>query len=138
MIKNRKLSKHIADVSWGELRRQLEYKCERKGKTLIKVDRWLPSSQTCSSCLSPTGKKLLNVRKFTCPVCGTMHDRDINAAKNIEHFGLLTFLASGHNHNLSAGTVDYTRGEPSSGDGDSILIVAPSSYGSVKREAPAS
>lgn len=138
MIKNRKLSKHIADVSWGELRRQLEYKCERKGKILIKVDRWLPSSQTCSSCLSPTGKKLLNVRKFTCPVCGTMHDRDINAAKNIEHFGLLTFLASGHNHNLSAGTVDYTRGEPSSGDGDSIIIVAPSSYGSVKREAPAS
>lgn len=55
-----------------------------------------------------------------------------------KHFGLLTFLASGHNHNLSAGTVDYTRGEPSSGDGDSILIVAPSSYGSVKREAPAS
>ena len=119
-------------------RRQLEYKCERKGKILIKVDRWLPSSQTCSSCLSPTGKKLLNVRKFTCPVCGTMHDRDINAAKNIEHFGLLTFLALGHNHNLSAGTVDYTRGEPYSGDGDSILIVAPSSYGSMKREAPAS
>ena len=138
MIKNRKLSKHIADVSWGELRRQLEYKCERKGKTLIKVDRWLPSSQTCSSCLSLTGKKPLNVRKFTCPMCGTMHDRDINAAKNIEHFGLLTFLALGHNHNLSAGTVDYTRGEPSSGDGDSIIIVAPSSYGSVKREAPAS
>ena len=66
-----------------------------------------------------------------------------------KHFGLLTFFcvatlatlkrgALGHNHNLSAGTVDYTRGEPSSGDGDSILIVAPSSYGSVKREAPAS
>ena len=149
MIKNRKLSKHIADVSWGELRRQLEYKCERKGKTLIKVDRWLPSSQTCSSCLSLTGKKPLNVRKFTCPVCGTTHDRDVNAAKNIEHFGLLTFFcvatlatlkrgALGHNHNLSAGTVDYTRGEPSSGDGDSITIVAPSSYGSMKREAPAS
>ena len=134
MIKNRKLSKHIADVSWGELRRQLEYKCERKGKTLIKVDRWLPSSQTCSNCLSPTGKKPLNVRKFTCPVCGTMHDRDINAAKNIEYFGLLTFLTLGHDHNLSAGTVDYTRGEPSSGDG----ALASSSYGSVKREAPAS
>ena len=145
MIKNRKLSKHIADASWGELRRQLKYKCERKGKTLIKVDRWLPSSQTCSSCLSLTGKKPLNVRKFTCPVCGTMHDRDINAAKNIEYFGLLAFFcvatlatlkrgASGHNHNLSAGTVDYTRGEPSSGDG----ALASSSYGSVKREAPAS
>ena len=135
MIKNHKLSKHIADVAWGELRRQLEYKSERKGKILIKVDRWLPSSQTCSSCLSPTGKKPLNVRKFTCPICGTTHDRDNNAAKIIEYFGLLIFFSLGYKHNLSAGTVDYTRGEPSVGDGDSISIVAPSSHGSVKREA---
>ena len=135
MIKNHKLSKHIADVAWGELRRQLEYKSERKGKILIKVDRWLPSSQTCSSCLSPTGKKPLNIRKFTCPICGTIHDRDNNAAKIIEYFGLLIFFSLGLQHNLSAGTVDYTRGEPSVGDGDSISIVAPSSHGSVKREA---
>ena len=135
MIRNHKLSKHIADVAWGELRRQLEYKSERRGKILIKVDRWLPSSQTCSSCLSPTGKKPLNIRKFTCPVCGTVHDRDNNAAKVIEHYGLLEFYKLGLQHNLSAGTVDYTRGEPSVGDGDSISIVAPSSYGSVKREA---
>ena len=138
MIKNHKLSKHIADVAWGELRRQLEYKSERKGKILIKVDRWLPSSQTCSSCLSPTGKKPLNIRKFTCPICGTIHDRDNNAAKIIEYFGLLIFFSLGLQHNLSAGTVDYTRGEPSVGDGDSISIVAPSSHGSVKREALAS
>ena len=138
MIKNHKLSKHIADVAWGELRRQLEYKSERKGKILIKVDRWLPSSQLCSSCLSLTGKKPLNVRKFTCPICGTVHDRDNNAAKVIEHYGLLQFYQLGLQHNLSAGTVDYTRGEPSDGDGDSITIVAPSSYGSVKREASAS
>ena len=138
MLKNHKLSKHIADVAWGELRRQLEYKSERKGKILIKVDRWLPSSQTCSSCLSPTGKKPLNIRKFTCPICGTTHDRDNNAAKIIEHFGLLIFFTLGYQHNLSAGTVDYTRGEPSVGDGDSISIVAPSSHGSVKREALAS
>ena len=138
MIKNHKLSKHIADVAWGELRRQLEYKSERKGKILIKVDRWLPSSQTCSSCLSPTGKKPLNVRKFTCPICGTTHDRDNNAAKIIEYFGLLIFFTLGYKHNLSAGTVDYTRGEPSVRDGDSITIVAPSSHSSVKREALAS
>ena len=135
MIKNHKLSKHIADVAWGELRRQLEYKSERKGKIIIKVDRWLPSSQTCSSCLSPTGKKPLNIRKFTCPVCGTVHDRDNNAAKVIEYYDLLIFFTLGYKHNLSAGTVDYTRGGPSGGDGDSITIVAPSSYGSVKREA---
>ena len=135
MIKNHKLSKHIADVAWGELRRQLEYKSERRGKILIKVDRWLPSSQTCSSCLSPTGKKPLNIRTFTCPICGVVHDRDINAAKVIEHYGLLEFYKLGLQHNLSAGTVDYTRGEPSVGDGDSISIVAPSSHGSVKREA---
>ena len=138
MIRNHKLSKHIADVAWGELRRQLKYKCERKGKFLITVDRWLPSSQICSSCFSLTGKKPLNVRKFTCPICGTTHDRDINAAKIIEYFGLLIFFTLGHVHNLSAGTVDYTRGEPSVGDGDSITIVAPSSHGSVKREALAS
>ena len=138
MIKNHKLSKHIADVAWGELRRQLEYKSERKGKILIKVDRWLPSSQTCSSCLSLTGKKPLNIRKFTCPICGVVHDRDINAAKVIEYYGLLIFFTLGLQHNLSAGTVDYTRGEPSVGDGDSITIVAPSSHGSVKREALAS
>ena len=135
MIKNHKLSKHIADVAWGELRRQLKYKSERKGKFLITVDRWLPSSQICSSCFSLTGKKPLNIRKFTCPICGTVHDRDNNAAKIIEYFGLLIFFSLGYKHNLSAGTVDYTRGEPSGGDGDSILIVAPSSHGSVKREA---
>ena len=138
MIKNHKLSKHIADVAWGELRRQLKYKSERKGKFLITVDRWLPSSQICSSCLSLTGKKPLNIRKFTCPICGTTHDRDNNAAKIIEYFGLLIFFTLGYKHNLSAGTVDYTRGEPSVGDGDSITIVAPSSHGSVKREALAS
>ena len=135
MMKNHKLSKHIADVAWGELRRQLKYKCERKGKFLITVDRWLPSSQICSSCFSLTGKKPLNVRKFTCPICGTTHDRDINAAKIIEYFGLLIFFTLGHVHNLSAGTIDYTRGEPSSGDTFSILIEKLSSYGSMKREA---
>lgn len=135
MIKNHKLSKHIADVAWGGLSRQLEYKSERKGKILIKVDRWLPSSQTCSNCLSLTGKKPLNIRKFTCPICGTTHDRDINAAKVIEYFGLLQYYKLGLQHNLSEGTVDYTRGGLSDGDGDSISIVAPSSYGSVRRES---
>ena len=135
MIKNHTLSKHIADVAWGELRRQLEYKSERKGKILIKVDRWLPSSQICSNCLSLTGKKPLNIRKFTCPVCGTTHDRDINAAKVIEHFGLLQYYQLGYKHNLSAGTVDYTRGGPSDGDDNPITIVSSSSYGSVKRGA---
>lgn len=121
MLKNHKLSKLIADASWFELRRQLEYKCKRKGKYLMTVDRYLPSSQLCSNCLSLTGKKPLNIRKFTCPICGTLQDRDINAAKNIEHFGLLKFLALGFENNLSAVTVDYTRGELSSMDGYSII-----------------
>ena len=135
MIKNHKLSKQISDVSWYELRRQLEYKSKIKGKYLIIVDRWLPSSQLCSNCLSLTGKKPLNVRKFTCPICGTKHDRDINAAKVIEHFGLINFFKLRYENNLSAGAVDYTRGGPSDGDGDSISIVSPFSYGSVKRES---
>jgi len=138
MMKNHKLSKHIADVAWGELRRQLKYKSERKGKFLITVDRWLPSSQICSSCFSLTGKKPLNVRKFTCPICGTVHDRDNNAAKVIEHYGLLIFFTLGYEHNLSAGTVDYIRGEPSGGGNFSIKIEKLSSYGSMKREAPTS
>lgn len=92
MIKNRKLSKSIADAAWGEFVRQLEYKSEWKGKYLIKIDKWFPSSQLCSTCGISSGKKPLNVRKWTCDKCGTQHDRDTNAAKNINKYGLGTSL----------------------------------------------
>jgi putative transposase len=83
MVKNRRLSKAISDCGWGEFRRQLEYKCERYGRTLVVIDRWYPSSKTCSACRHLLAALSLGTRDWMCPGCGTRHDRDINAAKNI-------------------------------------------------------
>ncbi|MEG4006245.1 RNA-guided endonuclease TnpB family protein [Microcoleus sp. Pol11C1] len=88
MVKNPKLALSISDASWGELVRQLEYKCDWYGRTLIKIDRWFPSSKRCGNCGHIVEKMLLNVREWDCPICGAHHDRDINAAKNILAAGL--------------------------------------------------
>jgi putative transposase len=88
MMKNRKLSAAIADASWSELVRQLEYKCQWYGRTLVKIDRWFPSSKRCGKCGHVVDKLPLDVREWKCPECGTHHDRDINAAQNILAAGL--------------------------------------------------
>jgi putative transposase len=83
MVRNRSLARAISDAGWGEFRHQLEYKCERAGRRLVVIDRWYPSSKTCSSCGYLLSELSLATRHWTCPGCRTRHDRDINAAKNI-------------------------------------------------------
>ncbi len=88
MVKNHMLAQSISDASWGELIRQLAYKCEWYGRTLVKIDRWFPSSKRCGSCGHIKDKMPLNIREWKCPKCKTTHDRDINAAHNILAAGL--------------------------------------------------
>lgn len=88
MMKNRKLALSISDASWGELIRQLEYKCDWYGRTLLKIDRWFPSSKRCGHCGHIVDKLPLNIREWDCPKCGKHHDRDLNAANNILAAGL--------------------------------------------------
>lgn len=86
MLKNHCLAGAIADVGMGEFRRQIEYKAAWHGRTVVAVDRWEPTSKTCSACGSYQKVMPLKIRNWTCPDCGTRHDRDVNAAKNIYSF----------------------------------------------------
>ena len=88
MIKNHKLSKHIADVSWGNFVTLLQYKCDWYGKELVKVNRFYPSSKSCSDCGWINQNLKLSDREWTCNSCGVVHDRDENASRNILKEGL--------------------------------------------------
>jgi len=88
MLKNRALARAISDASWAELRSMLEYKAQWYGRQLIAVDRWYPSSRTCSACGHLVAKLPLNIREWSCAACGAFHDRDENAAKNVLAAGL--------------------------------------------------
>ena len=83
MTKNHSLAKAITNVAFGEFNRQIEYKAQMYGKQIYRVDRFFPSSKTCSVCGCIQDKMPLNVREWTCPDCGAHHDRDINAAHNL-------------------------------------------------------
>ena len=89
MLRNHCLARHIADSSWGELRRQLEYKAKWRGRVFLTVDRFYASSQTCGNCgFKNPAVKDLGVREWICPKCGAHHDHDLNAAQNILCEGL--------------------------------------------------
>ena len=105
MMKNHNLAQTIGDIGFYEIRRQLEYKALWRGREIIFVDRFYPSSKTCSNCGSVASKMPLSVREWQCPSCGAIHDRDLNAARNLELF------AMNHMENSNA------RGVGSSSDG---------------------
>ncbi len=88
MLRNHKLARSISDVSWSSFVAKLQYKADWYGREIIKVDQWFPSSQICSECGHKDGKKSLDIREWTCPICHTHHDRDINASINILIEGL--------------------------------------------------
>ena len=100
--RNHHLAKSVSDASWSKFVTMLEYMAKWYGKTLVKIDRFYPSSKTCHHCGHVKEELALSDRYYTCPNCGELIDRDLNAAKNILDEGL---------RNISAGTVDYTDGE---------------------------
>lgn len=88
MTANHSLARAISDASWSQMRAMLEYKADWYGRTVVAVDRWYPSSKTCSACGTLAASMPLSVREWECSGCGTVHDRDVNAAKNILSAGL--------------------------------------------------
>lgn len=93
MVRNHNLARSISDASWTQFRTMLEYKAEWYGRTVVAIDRFYPSSKTCSACGTIQASMPLNIRQWRCD-CGATHDRDVNAAKNIQAVGL-TVLACG-------------------------------------------
>jgi putative transposase len=113
MLRNRPLAKAISDCGWGTFRRQLEYKAVRAGRHLIVIDRWYPSSKMCSACGHLLASLSLGTRHWTCPGCGTRHDRDINAAKNILAAGLaVTACGADVRHSGSSRVRSAVKQEP--------------------------
>ena len=110
MIKNRKLSRHIMDQSFAEFRRQLEYKAAWYGSELIVVDRFFPSSKLCSACHEKNNDLKLSDRYWTCDHCGITHDRDLNAAINLEQYKKNTVSSTGINACGEEGSGDSCEG----------------------------
>ncbi len=88
MVKNRHLSRSVADMGFFEFRRQLEYKAVQRGGMIVVADRWYPSSKTCSDCGHQLEALSLSVREWSCPACGSIHNRDVNAAINLKNLAV--------------------------------------------------
>ncbi|CAA9587287.1 Mobile element protein [uncultured Synechococcales cyanobacterium] len=109
MVRNHCLAKSISDAGWGMFATMLKYKAEWEGKVYLEIDRFFPSSKTCSVCLNQIGRLPLDVRSWTCSGCSTHHDRDINAAINIRNEGL-RILALGASATAVGGNVRLASG----------------------------
>ena len=105
MVRNPNLAKAISDAGWGMFTNFLAYKLEKKGGKLVAIDRWFPSSKLCSNCYYQIDELPLDVREWTCPHCGTHHDRDGNAATNIRAEGIRMLHTDGTAVSASGGEV---------------------------------
>lgn len=88
MMSNHKLARSVADMSFFEFRRQLEYKAGMTGSRIVVADQWYPSSKICSCCGQKREDLSLGTRRWTCLQCGTSHNRDVNAAVNLKNYAL--------------------------------------------------
>ncbi|MGG6269839.1 RNA-guided endonuclease InsQ/TnpB family protein [Leptolyngbya sp. AN03gr2] len=129
MVKNHNLAKAINDASWSEFTTMLKYKAGNDGKAYQEVDRFFPSSKTCSVCLNRVGSLPLDVRSWQCQNCGTKHDRDVNAAINIRDEGL-RILALGTSATANGGKVS-----PKVGRKKSVSKALPREIGSLHHTA---
>jgi putative transposase len=94
MVKNRHLSRAVSDMGFFEFRRQLDYKAAQRGGVVVVADRWYPSSKTCSVCGHKLAALPLSVRNWTCPECGSLHDRDVNAAINLRNWAVSSTVSA--------------------------------------------
>ncbi len=113
MVRNPNLAASISDCGWGMFTNFLAYKLERKGAKLVEIDRWFPSSKLCSNCFYEMDEMPLDIREWTCPNCGTHHDRDGNAAINIRAEGIRMLKADGSAVSAVGGGVRPKRGRKS-------------------------
>lgn len=113
MVRNHNLAKAISDAGWGTFTNFLAYKLEKKGGKLVEIDRWFPSSKLCSSCYYQIDKLPLDIREWTCPNCGTRHDRDGNAAINIRAEGIRMLQTDGTAVSANGGEVRPRKGRKS-------------------------
>lgn len=128
MVRNQKLAKAISDVGWGTFINFLAYKLERKGAKLVEIDRWFPSSKLCSNCYFIIDEMPLEIRQWTCPHCGTHHDRDANAAINIRAEGIRMLKAEGSAVSAVGGEVRPKMGRKSHLRHSPMSTEAPSAY----------
>ena len=126
MVKNHKLAKHIQDARWVKFQSYLEYKCKWSGKHFVKVDRFYPSSKTCNECGTINKMLSLGDREWQCQDCGAIHNRDFNAALNLQRQGILKLKTEGYSVSACGGSIIPDR------------VHAGYRVGPLKQEVPAS